>query len=29
MYEIKSNEEINNAFGEPNIIGVIKTKRLG
>lgn len=26
-YEIRSNEEIYNAFGEPNIIvGVIKTK---
>jgi len=27
-YEIRSNKEIYNAFGEPNIIGVIRPKRL-
>jgi len=27
-YEIRSNEEVYNAFGEPNIIGLIRVKRL-
>jgi len=27
-YEIRSNEEVYNAFGEPNINGVIRAKRL-
>lgn len=27
-YEIRSNEEVYNAFDDPNIIGVIRSKRL-